>query len=88
MFVATFQLNGGLYQVMLRLRLRELVLFWLVGGWNFNWCWYPLFDMASWYNGAALWNESSSDDISQSRLFIASGMFCSILGGWFDLLWT
>ena len=39
-------------QVMLRLRLRELVLFWLVGGWNFNWCWYPLFDRASWYNGA------------------------------------
>ena len=74
--------------MMLRLRLRELVLFWLVRGWNINWCWYPLFDRASWYNGASLWNESSSDDISESRLFIASGMFCSIFGGWFDLLWT
>ena len=40
------------------------------------------------YRGAASLNASSSEEISDSLLLIASGMFLIMLGGWFDLLCT
>ena len=86
-FIWTFLLNGGLNHIIF-LRL----LFWfgaLCGaGLNLRLYAYPLLRNASWYRGAASLNASSSEEISDSLLFIASGMFLIMLGGWFDLLCT
>ena len=49
---------------------------------------YPLLRNASWCRGAALLNASLFEEISDSLLFIALGMFLIMLGGWFDLLCT
>ena len=85
--VSTFLLKGGLnHMIFLRL------LSWFGGlcgaGLNLRLYAYPLMRKASWYRGAASLNASSSEEISDSLLLIASGMFLIMLGGWFDILCT
>ena len=43
---------------------------------------------ASWYTVLALSKQCRSDDISESRLLMESGMFFRIDGGWLDFLCT
>ena len=91
MLVLTFPLNGGLNQIIF-LRLFfffDLVVFAVLAwipGLNFRVYAWPLLRSASWYCSAASLNASSSQEISESLLLIASGMFRIMLGGWLDLL--
>ena len=71
-FLRLLSWSGGLYGAGLNLRLYD----------------YPLLRNASWYGGAASLNASSSEEISDSLLLIASEIFLIMLGGWFDLLCT
>ena len=41
----------------------------------------PLLSMAFWYVGAARLNDTSSEEMSDSRLMIDSGRFLVIIGG-------
>ena len=48
---------------------------------------YPLCSRARWYGIAARLKDSLSDEMSERRLLIDSGMFLIITGGWLDLVW-
>ena len=48
---------------------------------------YPLCSRARWYGIAARSKDSLSDEMSERRLLIDSGMLLIITGGWLDLVW-
>ena len=90
MFVVACLLNGELNHVMFRF-LVCLLCFMLVvlsfRGLYVRAYVYPLFCSASWYLCAAWLNVRSFEDMLDSLLFMLSGMFFMMLGGWLLSLW-
>ena len=78
-FVFTFIEYGGLNHIILRFLC--FLGFPSQGGSNFSVCVYPFLFNSAWYRGAAVSNISLFDDIADSLLFTAIGMFLRIEGG-------
>ena len=77
--VATLLLYGGLNHIMFLL---HDLFFFGDSGLNFSWWSYLLLLRASWYGGIAMLNDSSSEEMFESLLFIVSGMLRIMAGGW------
>lgn len=87
-FLETLLEKGGLNHVIFLFLFFLPFPWFVVGGSNFYWCLYPLSWRAFWYTGEACLNIFSFEEIDESLLLIASGIFFNILGGWLLWQWT
>ena len=87
-FVETFTEKGGLNHVMFLFLIFLFLSSAWGGGSNTSWWAYPLSWRAFWYTGAACLKIYSLEDMDESLLFIASGIFFKMFGGWLLWLWT